>query len=740
MVYALWACYAGLAADVGVHTVFLGLHGGLHWSRFDGWGVCGVELVASMLCFVAGSRIGESRVVARVLAFAILFWALGDAAEITPSLRAISFTPLIVESLHLAFFPLAAAGVVAGLWDNLRTAEVSHGIDGVMAGVGAAAVCSVFAFQLAPPAVDNATAALHVAGLVAVVVLAALVAGCLGATSGHGLPSSILGGGMTLVIAGSIAHMFQDVSGYSGFGMTLESALWPAGMVVVSSTVWLRPESRKREHRSELSLLNLAPVCALAIQFVNVLQPLDRIALTLATLTLLAGGIRLMLLLRETRLISDFRHGQAATDELTGLWNRRHLFRILDSYFAKRATAAADTSLAFLFVDLNRFKEINDSFGHATGDQLLKLLAARFAGFLRDSDVLGRLGGDEFAVILPNSDLEAATNVALRLSTCLDHPFHFNGVSPSLGSSIGIAIAPEDAQDTEALVRCADVAMYRAKMENSRLASYEETVDQERDQMRLLEELRTAIDEDELILYYQPQLDMRKGTIVGVEALLRWRHPRLGLLAPIHFLPVAQEAGEMDALTGWVLEHATAQCATWKGQGLGLSVSVNVPPSSLLDPDLVSTVRNVLDRHNLPASSLVLEITENWVMSEIETARRSMQRIADLGVAVSIDDFGAGATSLAYLSNLPAKELKLDRAFVDGLGPSEGNEYELVRSTIDLGHSLGLRIVAEGVEDAEILELLSKLGCDLVQGYYISKPKPPNELAFQPKRGWSRAA
>lgn len=274
--------------------------------------------------------------------------------------------------------------------------------------------------------------------------------------------------------------------------------------------------------------------------------------------------------------------------------------------------------------------------------------------------------------------------------------------------------------------------MYRAKLGNSAFAIYEQNLDEEGDQLRMLEELRAAIDEGGLVLHYQPQLDLRTGEILAVEALVRWAHPRLGLLPPIKFLPLAEEAGLMQPITKWVLGEAVAQAAAWRDSGRDLAVAVNVSPTNLLEPGFTELVRSQLEHHGLPSVVLVLEITETCMISEFERSRRVIEELRDLGLVVSIDDFGAGVTSLAYLSSLAVGELKLDRSFIQGIaGGDRDRELDLVRSTIDLGHAMGLRIVAEGIEDDATLALLSDLGCDIAQGYCISRPKPASELAFR---------
>jgi len=329
-------------------------------------------------------------------------------------------------------------------------------------------------------------------------------------------------------------------------------------------------------------------------------------------------------------------------------------------------------------------------------------------------------------------DAHRAEEVAQRVTDCLSDPFQLEVVSTTIGASIGIAIAPADAIDAAGLMWCADVAMYRAKVSGAPFASYQQNLD-EWDQMRLLEELRLALDESGLTLHYQPQLDLRSREVLAVEALLRWEHPRLGLLAPAKFLPLVEEAGLMGAVTRWVVRHATEQCARWRGEGKLMTVAVNVSPSNLIEPGFVEVVRDELERQSLPSDALVLEITETCVISDFERSRQVIQQLRDMGIVVSIDDFGAGVTSLAYLSSLPVKELKLDRYFVARLAGGEADrDLELLRSTIELGHAMGLRIVAEGIEDEETLELLSDLGCDFAQGYCICMPKPADELAIRP--------
>jgi diguanylate cyclase len=621
-------------------------------------------------------------------------------------------------------------------------------LDGAIAGLGAAAVCAAFVFHDILKSTGNNPLATvsSLAYPIGDLLLLGLVVGGTAMLSGRRkAPWIFLATGIALNVVGDTFNLFQNSLGASHVGAVINGAAWPMAIVVMSAAVWLRPRPSNPlapQRPSGFVLPDLAAASALLVLFIGTLHPVGGVAIGLATATLITVGIRLALSVRGLQRLSQERHRQSVTDELTGLGNRRHLFRVLDAFFADRDdTLTPDRHMAFLFVDLNHFKEVNDSFGHPAGDELLKKLGARLSSSLRNTDLLVRLGGDEFAVVLIDGDSEYATTVAERLTTSLEEPFALGAVTARVGASIGIALAPADATDSAGLVWCADVAMYRAKLGNSSFAIYEQTLDEEGDQLRLLEELRAAIEEGQLVLHYQPQLDLHSGKILAVEALVRWAHPRLGLIPPLQFLPLAEEAGLMQALTTWVLKEAAQQCAGWRDAGLHLTVAVNVSPTNLLEPGFIDTLQAQLERYDLPADAFVLEITETCMISEFEQSRRIIEELRELGFVVSIDDFGAGVTSLAYLSSLAVGELKLDRSFIVGLkGGESDRDLHLVRSTIELGHAMGLRIVAEGIEDEATLELLTELGCDIAQGYWISRPKPADELAFRSGVGAGPAA
>jgi diguanylate cyclase (GGDEF)-like protein len=411
---------------------------------------------------------------------------------------------------------------------------------------------------------------------------------------------------------------------------------------------------------------------------------------------------------------------------------------LLDAYYTdRRDPSTPDTPLAFLFVDLDHFKEINDSFGHSAGDSLLRQLGPRLKGALRSTDVLVRVGGDELGVIITGGDAGYAVSVAERLLERLTAPFHLDAVSVRISASIGIAVAPRDADDSAGLMRCADLAMYRAKLSGAPFEVYDSEIDDEGNRLRLVDELRVAVEAGEFALHYQPQLNLCTRTVSTVEALLRWPHPRLGLVPPLDFLPLAEEAGLMRALTTIVLDQALTQCAAWRASGHDLTVSVNISITNLLDAEFIDLVRGQLLSHQLPASFLILEITETTIVRDFERCKSVIAELRGLGIGVSVDDFGAGFTSLAYLGNLAVSELKLDRTFITGLGTGQATDAALVRATVDLGHALGLRVVAEGVEDNATLTVLTSMGCDLAQGFFIGRPVPADQLTDRPGFGSS---
>ena len=429
----------------------------------------------------------------------------------------------------------------------------------------------------------------------------------------------------------------------------------------------------------------------------------------------------------ELRASAERDRHTATHDALTGLPNRTLLRDRLDQALAGAARSAAE--VAVLLVDLDRFKEINDTLGRSYGDALLRQVAPRLSGVLRDGDTVARLGGDEYAVLLPAVDgVVEAEAVAERLREALHRPFDVDGVTLDVEVSVGIAVSPWHGTDSEALLRSVDVAMYVAKERKAGAVVFTpEDHGTAPSRLTVLGDLRRALEDDELFLHYQPKLTLDGERIEGVEALLRWQHPTRGLVPPAEFVPVAEGAGIILRLTERVLELALAQARRWYDAGHRMPVAVNLSTRCLLDAGLPELVRCMLARHGVPARLLRLEVTESAVMADAARCTDVLQRLHDLGLRLSIDDFGTGYSSMVHLRRLPVDELKIDRSFVRGM-TTGAHDAVLVRTAVDLGHNLGLTVVAEGVEQPEHVAALRELGCDIAQGYHFGSPMAAEAL------------
>ncbi len=415
---------------------------------------------------------------------------------------------------------------------------------------------------------------------------------------------------------------------------------------------------------------------------------------------------------------------QSLHDSLTGLPNR--------TLFHKDVTAALDNRpdcAAVMLMDLDRFKEINDTLGHHTGDRLLVEISTRLCDILDGHGKVARLGGDEFAIFLhPVADVADAQTIAGLILAALERPFVLGDLTIEIGASIGVAMYPTHADGSATLLQRADVAMYEAKADHLGYAVYAAERDQSNPRrLSLAAELRAAIEAGELSVDYQPKADLASGQILAVEALVRWRHPRYGSLPPDEFIPVAEHTGLIRPLTEFVLDRALHQCRSWADLGFPLGVAVNLSARSLADTDLAGNIERLLERNAVAPRFLTLEITESMMLADPVRALETMHRLASMGISLSIDDFGTGYSSLSYLKRLPVHEVKIDKSFVLSMTVDE-DDATIVRSIVDLANNLRLRVVAEGVEDAPSLEALARLGCDMVQGFYLSRPLPAEAL------------
>lgn len=426
---------------------------------------------------------------------------------------------------------------------------------------------------------------------------------------------------------------------------------------------------------------------------------------------------------REQRILK-----LAYEDPLTHLPNRSQFGEALEQGIA--AAANAGRSLAILVMDLDRFKYVNDTLGHGVGDHVLRQVADRLR-VLREGEGEGcvaRLGGDEFALLVGGMNAEQAMDLARSIIAVLEDPIYFQDQPLDVGTSIGIALYPAHAVDAATLVRNADIAMYVAKRNKTGYTVYDPHYDtSQQEHLSLLGELRQAVERNELRLYFQPKVTLSSSTVTAAEALIRWVHPIRGLVPPSLFIPFAEQTGYIKVLTRWVLEEAIRQSSAWRRQGLNVQVSVNISARDLMNRDLPDVIGALLTEHAVPAAMLCLEITESGFMEDPDHARKVLERLAASGLQLSIDDYGTGYSSLSYLMQMPVNELKIDRSFVSHMG-EDGDLATIVRSTIELGHSLGLKVVAEGVEDSQGFAQLRALGCDSAQGYYMSPPLPAEEF------------
>jgi diguanylate cyclase (GGDEF)-like protein/PAS domain S-box-containing protein len=456
-----------------------------------------------------------------------------------------------------------------------------------------------------------------------------------------------------------------------------------------------------------------------------------RFPVELAVTWIAAEGIRRRVMfmrdITERKAQQEALRYQATHDSLTDLPNRNLLHERLDEALA--GARQHSWPVAFVLLDLDRFKEINDTLGHQVGDVLLRKIARRLEASVRDSDTIARLGGDEFAVLMPATGLDNAQQLARRLVTALEEPFQVEGLSLQVETSVGITLYPEHGNTPAALIRRADVAMYAAKKERQGITVYDP--EQDFTSMRMLAltgDLRRAIHDNGLRLHFQPKISARTGQPLGVEALCRWRHPTHGDIPPDEFIGLAEHSGLIQSLTQWVLETALNQCARWEAKGIDLSMSINLSARNLMDEGLPESIRRLLESTRVDVRKLTLEITESVIMEDPARAMEVLTELNRLGIEISIDDFGSGYSSLGYLKKLPAAEIKIDKTFVMDMD-RDSDDRTIVHSTIELAHNLGLKVVAEGVSSRQAWNELKRLGCDVGQGYYFSRPLPADRVA-----------
>jgi diguanylate cyclase (GGDEF)-like protein len=698
-------------------------------------------IAAAVAALARVALVRRERVAWACIAGALVLWAAGETYwwETVANLNPQPF-PTAADAMWLAFYPLSYAGLVALARPRIRRVRPSACLDGV---VGALCLAGIGSAVVLPPILAGQGSTLAVAtnlaypiGDMLSLAFLSVVLALTGWRPGRAL--IVLGAGFAVAAVADSLYLYRIATDTFTPGTALDS-IWPAAMLLIAFAAWQRPSPPPsgEERWIVLTVPLFFALAALILLVVGAIWGIPALAVAFAAAAVLVAMIRGLLTVRENLALVESRRRQALVDQLTGLPNRRLLIDRAEQ--ALLASRRAGDRGALMLMDLDRFKEVNDTLGHHAGDRLLRDVGERLSGALRAGDTVARLGGDEFAVLLPEvRDAPAAAAVAEHLLRTLARPIPVEGLLLETEASIGIALFPDHGDDVDQLLRRADIAMYAAKTSHTRLQVFHPRHDRHSpERLELVGTLGAAISGGELEVHYQPKVDLDGLRVIGAEALVRWRHPERGLLAPAEFVPLAEQTALMRPLTLYVLEQALATCAGWRRMGLDLSVSVNVSARHLADARLPYDVAELLERHDVPPDRLELEITEGTLMGDRRRATGLLRRLAERGVALAIDDFGTGYSSLSYLRDLPVHVLKIDKSFVLSMIASDDDRV-IVRSTIELAHSLGLRVVAEGIETEEALEALRGLGCDLGQGYHLSRPLPPE--AFEAWMAGHRAS
>ncbi|MGY4858164.1 putative bifunctional diguanylate cyclase/phosphodiesterase [Cryobacterium sp. AP23] len=715
---------------VVVYTIGLVLHGDGPNQLVDVWISELTQWVPVAVFWVATARTRFARPDVLFATLAVTFNAAADTYYVTMMDAAGELPfPSPADIGYLLFYPLMLAALVALVRSQMRGLAWSVLLDSAVGALGSAAILAALLGPVLSSAIDeseNLATAVAVAYPVFDLLLVAAIAG-IAASPGLtiGTRWTFLVGGLVVFAAADVVYALLEVSGTYIVGLPLDAA-WALGLALMA--VWVDAAGRPnlgRHFTDRKTPALFVPAVAVAaglgvlIVGTQIAQPLA--AVILASVTVALAAIPLVFRQRLLRR-------QARTDDLTGLPNRRALYTDAPAVLTISRVAGRQRHSALLLLDLDRFKEVNDSLGHDVGDQLLIQVSARLAAALPADALLARLGGDEFAVLIGRAGEPEATALAVALRDALALPFALDGLAVETRASIGIALFPEQGHDLSDLLRRADMAMYKAKATGSGAHIYRSEDDSHGDtRLRTLQELRLAITHDQLLVYYQPKVSLGTGAVTGVEALVRWQHPDRGLLLPEDFLDLVEESGLIHELTRVVLTKALDQAVVWQASGHALTIAVNMSASSLVNVELPDQIVGMVQERGLPASALMLEITEDFLMSDRERARAVLTRLRDAGIQIAVDDFGTGYSSLSYLRDLPIDELKLDKSFVLPMN-DDARAASLVASTIDLAHSLGLRMVAEGVETGAAYDELARYGCDHAQGFFMSHPIPATEL------------
>ena len=645
--------------------------------------------------------------------------------------------PAPSDALYLLSYAVFIVAVAILTQSSFGRVHASVRLDGAIAGLALGAVAGMAWFEpLLHVDVHGRPSPLEVGVNLAypvcdLVLIVLLVAGLAPRRYRPNWPTVLLMTGVAWFVVGDVISMNQAVANTYVTGTWLDDT-WPIGLFCIGLAASVRVDRRTRRPRARGSSpagITAVPVVfglvSVAVIVASWFRHDSAVVQSMAASALVLVIGRMALTLREVRQ-SAANYQDARTDYLTGLPNRRAFLERVEATLASAQGTGGHAGV--LLVDLDGFKEINDALGHAAGDELLCVLARRFEHRLGPQGPVARLGGDEYAFAGRAEDEEELVAMAHELCDALSEPCLLDGVSVRVGASIGVALSGPDGWTADELLRCADVAMYEAKRAQRGVLAYRADADpNSRDRLALLDALRDAIARRQLVLYYQPTLDMRTAKVRGVEALVRWPHPTLGLLYPDDFIPLAERNGLMPQLTRAVLDLAVAQAARLDRSGRCLQMSVNISRYDIVDEDLPGYVDFVLAANDFPPQRLTLEITESALGGDPERAQRCVTELRARGVLISIDDFGVGYSSMSQLLELAIDELKIDKSFVIGLN-SDPRAQAIVRSAIELARALGLTVVAEGIEHQDVLACLRGIGADIGQGYVIARPLTSEQL------------
>jgi diguanylate cyclase (GGDEF)-like protein len=730
MLGAATAVLIALVAATGVRAVS-GVGGNLFGEVIRDWVTSGVYILVGVIVCWRAVRTTEARRSWMVFAFGISIYGLGNVLwaawiEHLPNPP----IPSICDGMWLTLYPCCYLGIIGLARVRERRVPARMWLDGIVAGLGVAAIGAAIVVRTVMASVSGDTAAVitEMAYPLCDLLLAALVVGVL-ALRGWRLDRmwAMLGVGFIALAVADCMYALQ-VAGGASAPSSLTNMTYDIGVLALALAAWQPVTSVEADTVPGPAVLGIPAAftfSALGLLIYDHFSRLDPIALALAMLTMLAALARTGLAFRDVRALAETRR-QALTDDLTSMPNRRaFLRRLRDGITASRAS---DTSVALLLVDLDHFKELNDTLGHDAGDQLLCQMGVRLHAMLRASDTAARLGGDEFGVLCDPCDTARAELVADKVLQAISEPFPIKGVNLRVTASIGIALYPEHAENGEQLMQHADVAMYEAKTAQSGRACYARERDHHSlERLTLASELSRALEAGEIEAHFQPKADASSRRIVGAEALVRWRHPTRGLIGPEEFVTVAEQTGLGRALTRRMLDLALRQVKAWREAGLDLHVAVNTTVADLQDTHFPAEVAAMLVDHDLPPDVLVLEVTENMVLADPVRVGDVLAKLGELGLGLSLDDFGTGYSSLTHLKALPVGEVKIDRSFVARM-ITDPVDAAIVEATIQLAHSIGIRVVAEGIEDQVTWGSLVANHCELIQGYALSQPLPAAEL------------